>query len=550
MSLPRLLLWTAVVPMVLFASVSSWTAFVDGTESSGITWRHWNGKSADHFLVESTTGGVGILDFDNDGFQDIFLVNGGNTPARKSSGPVRCALYRNLGNGKFADVAVQAGVADLPFYGMGVSAADYDNDGYTDLYVTGYPRSTLFHNNGNGTFSDVSAKAGVQDEGAWGASAAWFDYDRDGLLDLFVTNYVQFSYADHKQCLFGSEPTYCAQTEYQGAVSRLFHNNGKGAFTDVTTKAGLGTLGGRGLGVIAIDIDGDGWSDLFVARDASPNLVLLNRRDGTFRDAGIEREIAYNSDGVARSGMGIDAADLNSDGRPDFVVTNFDHEYHALYLSTAAGQYQEATVSSGLARYTRPYVGWGVKFLDFDHDGEPDLLIANGHLHEQIEKSNKEVHYREPILLLKNDGAAKFERVAVPGNPAFETGILGRGLATADFDNDGWEDAIVMNLNERPVLLRNVTRNTNGWLGIALRGTTGNRDAIGARLTLHAGGKTATQWIAGGGSFLSSSDKRLVFGLGAATNVQSASLDIQWPNGEKQTVSNLKLSSYNVISER
>jgi len=549
MSVARLLLWAATLPLALFASFHSWTTFVDVTESSGITWRHWNGKSADHFLVESTTGGVGVLDFDNDGHQDIFLANGGNTPDGKSPGPVRCALYRNLGNGRFADVAEHAGIAALPFYGMGVSAADYDNDGFTDLYVTGYPRSALFHNNGNGTFIDVTASAGVRNEGAWGASAAWFDYDRDGLLDLFVTNYVQFSYSDHKQCLFGSEPTYCAQTEYQGSVSRLFHNNGKGSFTDVTEKAGLGTLAGRGLGVVAVDIDGDGWCDLFVARDASANLLLLNRRDGTFRESGLEKEIAYNADGVARSGMGVDVADLNRDGRPDFVVTNFDHEYHALYLSTPEGPYKEATVSSGLARYTRPYVGWGVKFLDYDHDGEPDLLIANGHLHEKIAQSNQEVQYREPILLLRNMGNARFERVTVEGIPAFESGILGRGLATADFNNDGLEDAIVMNLNDRPVLLRNSTRNTNGWLGIALQGTSGNRDAIGARVTLHAGEKSITKWVTGGGSVLSSSEKRLVFGLAPSSAGESASLEIRWPDGKNQTISQLKLSAYNPIVE-
>jgi len=521
---------------LLFYSAAAAPLFVDVTASSGISWRHSNDQSPDHYLVESTTGGAGFFDFDNDGRLDIFLVNG------RGAQPVHCALYRNLGSGKFVDVARSAGVAEIPFYGMGIAAADYDNDGFTDFYVSGYPAGALFHNNGNGTFTNVTAKAGVQNEGEWGASAAWFDYDRDGQLDLFVANYVQFSYADKKHCLFGAQPTYCAQTEYQGSVSRLYHNNGDGTFSDVTVQAGIGNLAGRGLGVVAVDADGDGWPDLFVARDASPNLLLINQHDGTFRDAGLEKEIAYNADGVARSGMGVDAGDLNGDGLPDFAVTNFDHEYHALYLSNPGGAYKEATVSSGLARLTRPYVGWGLKFVDFDNDGALDLLIANGHLHEQINMSNREVNYREPILFLENDGTGRFHRVEIPGNP-----ILGRGLASGDFDNDGFPDAVVMNLNDRPVLLHNSAASGHSWVGIKLQGPRSNRDAIGARLTLRSSNGTMTRWVVGGGSFLSSNDRRIVFGLRSSR--AAGTLDILWPNQMKQTVSNLKLNLYNTIIE-
>jgi enediyne biosynthesis protein E4 len=522
--------------LALYGTAASAALFVDVTGPAGISWRHSNGQSMDHYLVESTTGGAGFFDFDNDGLLDIFLVKG------HGAQPVHCALYRNLGSGKFADVAQAAGVADIPFYGMGIAASDYDNDGFTDFYVTGYPAGALFHNNRNGTFTNVTATAGVQNQGQWGASAAWFDYDRDGRLDLFVANYVQFSYSEKKHCLFGTQPTYCAQTEYQGSVSRLFHNNGDGTFSDVTARAGIENLSGRGLGVVAVDADGDGWPDLFVARDASPNLLLINQHDGTFRDAGLEKEIAYNADGVARSGMGVDAGDLNGDGRPDFVVTNFDHEYHALYLSNAAGGYKEATVSSGLARLTRPYVGWGVKFVDFDNDGALDLLIANGHLHEQINMSNREVNYREPILLLKNDGTGRFRRAEIPGGP-----ILGRGLATGDFDNDGFVDAIVMNLNARPVLLHNSAASGHSWVGVKLQGTHSNRDAIGSRLTLRSSNGTMTRWIVGGGSFLSSNDRRVVFGLGGAR--EAGALEILWPDQRKQTVPNPKLNSYTTITE-
>jgi hypothetical protein len=539
--------WKCAALFYLAAAVPSAT-FVDVTEGSGISWRHSNGKSADHYLVETTTGGVGFLDFDNDGLLDIFLVNGGETPGAHSDRPVRCALYRNLGGGKFVDVAQKAGVADLPLYGMGVAAADYDNDGFTDLYVTGYPASALFHNNGDGTFTNVTSQSGMQNNGEWAASAAWFDYDRDGRLDLFVANYVKFSYADRKRCLFGNEPTYCAQTEYQGATSRLFHNEGNGTFMDVTAQAGIGDLSGRGLGVMAVDADGDGWPDIFVARDASPNLLLINQRNGTFVDKGIEAEVAYNPDGVARSGMGVDAGDLNGDALPDFVVTNFDSEYHALYLSHRGGPYKEATVSSGLARYTRRYVGWGVRFLDFNNDGALDLMIANGHIHERIAMSNQEIGYREPILLLANDGSGTFRKIEVPGNPAFEAGILGRGLASGDFDNDGFPDAIIVNLNERPVLLHNAVAHNNSWVGIKLQGVHCNRDAIGARLTLRYSNGSLTRWITGGGSFLSSSDKRIVFGLGSAQ--QTGTLEIVWPDGVGQTAQNLKVSTYNTIVEK
>ncbi len=394
----------------------------------------------------------------------------------------------------------------------------------------------------------MTAKAGVANAGEWGASAAWLDYDRDGRLDLFIANYVGFSYSQSKRCEFAGQPTYCAQTEYQGSRSRLYHNNGDGKFTDLSVPSGVAAMPGRALGVIAIDADGDGWIDLFVARDASPNLLLLNERNGTFRDAAVEKEVAYNSDGVARSGMGIDAADINGDGLPDFVVTNFDHEYHALYLSDAKGPYIEATVASGLARYTRPYVGWGVRFLDFDNDGAPDLLIANGHLHQQIALANREVSYREPPLLLANNGKGQFHSMGAQAGPAFTTGILGRGLATGDFDNDGAVDALLVDLNGPPVLLHNTASSRNTWAGVALRGVHCNRDAIGARLTLRTGDKSLTRWIAGGGSFLSTHDRRVVFGLGA--DRKAGPLEIRWPDGRLQTVSELPLNRYTTIEEK
>lgn len=521
--------------------------FSDATAEAEIRWRHFNGESQDRYLVESTTGGVGFLDFDGDGRLDLFLVNGGETPASRSPSPVRNALCRNLGGGRFENVAEKAGIDRVSFYGMGVAAADYDNDGHTDLYVTGYPSSALFHNNGDGTFRDVTKAAGVGNPGEWAASAAWFDYDRDGLLDLFVANYAEFSFDDKRRCDFAGRPVYCTQTDYKGRPPRLYHNEGNGTFRDVTKRAGLLDQAGRALGVVAIDINTDGWVDLFVARDASPNLLLLNQKNGSFRDAAFEAEVAFNADGVARSGMGVDAGDVDGDGAPDFIVTNFDSEYHALYQNHGKMPFREITVSSRLAAHTKPYVGWGVRFLDYDNDGDLDLLIVNGHLQENISDSNRSVQYREPPLLLANDGKGVFANMADAAGASFRTGYVGRGLATGDFDNDGAVDAAFINLNSRPVLLRNSAATANHWLGIELLGTESNRDAIGARISLRQGSRKLTRWVTGGSSFLASHDLRVVFGLGG--NIAPAEIEIVWPNGAVQQVTGLAPDRYHKILE-
>lgn len=515
--------------------------FENVTAQAGIVWRHDNGASANHFLPETTTGGVGFLDFDGDGWQDIFLV-----PGKPGS---RCALYRNLHNGRFEDVSVKAGLRSLPFYGMGVAAGDFDNDGYTDLYVSGYPSGALFHNNGNGTFTEVTARAGVGNNGQWGSSAAWVDFDRDGLLDLFVANYVEFSYGDQKKCEFAGESAYCAQTEYRGSRSRLYRNLGDGKFQDVSDRSGVAASPGRALGAIAIDADGDGWPDLFIARDASPNLLLINQKDGSFRDRALELDVAYNQDGVARSGMGVDAADVNGDGLPDFAVTNFDHELHALYLSHAGQPYTDASGVSGLAPATQPYVGWGVRFGDFLNSGSAGLLIANGHLHAQIARSNAQLTYREPPLLLLNDGPVHFTNAARGAGATFRTGILGRGLATADFDNDGRLDAILTNLGSGPLLLHNMNNVKNHWMGVALRGTRSNRDATGARVTLQTASGKQVKWSSGGGSFLASNDRRLLFGLGPMAQASPLTVEIRWPNGTLQTAA-VQVDRYNQIDEQ
>jgi enediyne biosynthesis protein E4 len=522
--------------------------FADITAEAGIQWKQVNGESNDRYLIESMGGGVGFLDVDNDGLLDIFLVTGGQTPHRKGGKSPRNALYRNLGNGKFQDVAAKAGLDQIPFYGMGVAAADFDNDGFSDLYITGYPSSALFHNNRNGTFTNVTERAGVANTGKFAASAAWFDYDRDGRLDLFVTNYVKFSFDGPQHCSYEGQPTYCAQIAYDGEVPRLYHNNGDGTFTDVTRQAGLAKLAGRALGVVAVDADGDGWPDLFVSRDASPNLLLINKRDGTFEDVALRAEVALNMDGNARAGMGVDAADVTGNGWPAFVVTNFNDENHSLFVNPGHLPFEERTAASGLAGVTHQFVGWGAHFLDYDNDGNLDLMMVNGHLNEVIERTRNDVSYAEPPLLLRNTGNGVFQNIQKLAGPVFQQKFRARGLAVGDFDNDGRADAVFTRLNDTPILLQNTCAEAGAWIGLQLEGTRSNRDAIGAKAVIQAGTRKLVRWIEGGGSYLSSHDKRLIFGLGPNAR-HEVKAEIQWPSGQVQAVTGLAVNRYEKIIE-
>ena len=530
------------------AANTSGPVFEDITKLAGIQWEHFNGASEDKFLIETMGGGVGFLDYDSDGLLDILFVNGGETPRGKAPQPVCNALYRNLGNGRFEDVAQQAGIARIPFYGMGAAAADYDNDGFQDIFISGYPRSALFHNNGDGAFTDVTEKAGVSNSGKWSAGAAWFDYDRDGLLDLFVCNYVKFSFSDTKRCEMAGRRGYCEQVAYQGDAPTLYHNNGDGTFTDVTAQAGLGGMSGRALGVVAIDVNGDGWTDLFVARDASPNLLLINQKDGTFKDIGLEAGIAFSQLGKERAGMGVDAGDINGDGLPDFVVTNFTDEADALFVSTSPLEYQDRGVQSGLAQFTRLDVGFGTHFIDYDNDGNLDLIIVNGHVTELMELARKDTKYRELPLLLRNSGSGSFQDMRNLAGPFFAIPRVLRGLAVGDFNNDGFIDVATSCLGERPVLLKNKLTGGAHWIGFELEGTTSNRDAIGARVALRSGAKQLVRWVTGGSSYLASNDKRLVFGLGSNA-IPRPSVEILWPNGLVQTLRNLEIDRYHKVRE-
>jgi len=530
-------------------SVDRKTIFTDITQEAGIAWRHFGGESPDRFLIETMGGGVAFLDFDTDGRQDIFFVNGGETPHGKSPVPVRNALYRNLGDGKFEEVAAKAGVDRLDFYGMGIAVGDFDNDGHADLFITGFPSCALFHNNGNGTFAEVTDKAGVKNPARWAASAAWFDYDRDGYLDLVVTNYVRFSFDDRKKCEVNGMRSYCEQLAYQGMPLTLYHNNRDGTFTDVSAQSGLEKLVGRGLGVVAIDVNDDGWTDLFIARDASPNLLLINQHDGTFKDIAGEAEVAYNEHGVAKAGMGVDAGDANGDGLPDFVVTNFNDQYHSLFVGSKSLPYQDRTVASHLAALTKSYVGWGVKFLDYDNDGNLDLMFINGHINQAIETTRADVSYRQPPLLLRGLSDGTFQDMRNSAGQVFTSGYLGRGLAAADFDNDGDLDLAFTRLHGPPVLLRNDIGQQNSWIGFELQGTISNRDAIGAKIIVTSGGRRRVRWTTGGSSYLSAHDKRVLVGLGPEASGKPVSAEIVWPRGRVQRLSSLEPGRYHRIVE-
>jgi hypothetical protein len=524
--------------------------FTDVTEEAGITWKHFTGESPDAHLIETKNGGAAFLDFDQDGWLDIFLLNGGETPLGKSPTPVRNALYRNLGNGKFEDVAARAGIDRIAFYGIGIAVSDYNNDGFPDVFITGYPECALFHNNGNGTFTEVTEKAGLKQSGRWSTGAAWFDYDRDGLLDLVICHYGQMSFEQSPHCNFRGTPTYCEPKSYgEGDRLALYHNNGDGTFTDVSASSGIDQYVGRALGVVALDVDDDSWPDLFVTCDGSPNRLLINQKNGTFRDLAMDAEVAYDSNGVAKAGMGIDAADVNGDGWPDFVITNFNDEYDSLFINRGKFLFDDATITSGLARMTKADVGWGTHFLDYDNDGVMDLIIVSGHVNKIIGLTRTDVTYKELPLLLRNNGKGVFRDMQATAGPVFRTRYDARGLAVGDYDNDGDTDAIFICLQDRPVLLRNNVGKENAWIGIQLVGTTSNRDAIGAKLKVEHEGRKLVRWITGGGSIFSSQDYRVIFGLGPKPGPELISVEIRWPHGETQTVMGLRPNQYHKILE-
>jgi enediyne biosynthesis protein E4 len=520
--------------------------------ASGISWKHVNGRSPSYFLPETTGAGCAFLDYDNDGWMDIYLVNSGHCDFYDPQPPLRNALYKNNRDGTFSDVTEKAGLQGGG-YGMGAAVGDYDGDGLPDLLLTQYGSSILYHNEGNGKFVDVTEKVGLKIPG-WSSSAVWFDYDNDGQLDLFVCQFVDFN--KEKNLFCGNAQTgeryYCIPRGYNPRPSWLFHNNGDGTFTDVSRESGIAEHLGKAWGVVATDIDNDGRMDLFVANDTMPNFLFANRGKGKFEEIGIEAGVAYDEGGRPRSGMGVDSADYDQDGWMDLFVANIDHEKYSLYRNNHDGFFKDAAASNGIAAATWLMSGWGLKFFDFDNDGNLDLLLANGNPDDTIQEHFKDVFYAEPLLLFRNTGAGfehAFENVSGIAGRVFEQPFAARGMAIGDYDNDGAIDVLVAVNNGAPLLLKNVAAAGNHWLGVRLVGKKANRDAIGAEVTYQAGDlKRRLQKVAGG-SYLSSHDPRMVLGTGPRRQIDWVEVKWPQPSGLTERFTGLELDRYVTLEE-
>jgi hypothetical protein len=517
------------------------------SSKSGISWTHVAGLSPEMYMPETVGPGCAFLDYDHDGWMDIYLVNSGPCDFYAPPHPLGNALYRNNRDGTFADVTEKAGLAGNA-YGMGVAVGDYDGDGLPDIYLTQYPHSILFHNNGDGTFTDVTAKAGVAAPG-WATSAVWFDYDNDGLLDLFVCRFVDFSKAKNIYCGYGAEKKrwYCKPTAYTPMPCWLFRNNGNGTFTDVSKETGISKSLAKAWGVVAADINNDGSMDLFVGNDTVPNFLFANRQ-GRFEEIALLAGVGLSPFGLARSGMGVDAADYDHDGWIDLFVTNVDHETYSLYHNNKDETFSDAAPGSGIAATTRMMSGWGVKFFDYDNDGNIDLLLCNGHPDLTVEQRLQNVAYREKLLLFQNTGKG-WRNVSAESGPIFARALAGRGMALGDFDNDGSVDVLVAQNDDVPVLLRNNAGRSNHWLGVKLIGRQANIDAIGAKVSYQAGDLLRHRSKVGGGSYLSSHDPRMVLGLGQQKKIDW--LEVKWPNpsGKTERFTELPVDRYITIVE-
>jgi len=518
--------------------------FTDVTAQAGIKFVHNAGKSGKKYLPETLGSGAAFFDADGDGWIDILLVNGKDwTPRGRRT---TAALYHNNHNGTFTDVTRGSGF-DVEMYGIGVAVADFDNDGREDVYVTALEGDRLFHNEGNGKFRDVTEASGIRNAN-FGTSAAWLDYDRDGKLDLFVANYVQWTQKDDLWCsLDGNVKSYCTPESYKGTSSRLFHNLGGGHFEDVTNKAGVGDPNSKSLGVTIIDFDNDGWPDIFVSNDTQPNKLYRNNRNGTFGEQGMSAGVAYGEDGVARGAMGVDWADYDRTGRAHLLVGNFSNQMLGLYHNEGNGLFVDEAPMSSVGRESLLSLSFGVFFFDYDLDGYPDILTANGHIEEEIGRVQPKIKYSEPPLLFRNLGAKKFENVSNAVGPDFMKPMVARGAIYGDFDHDGDPDVLLTSNNGPARLFRNDGGNKNKWISIRTVGAKSNRDGIGASVAVtSASGK---QWnvVRSGSSYASQSDLALVFGLGQDPVVNS--IEVAWPSGTKQKFSGVAANQFLTIDE-
>ncbi len=518
--------------------------FNDVTAQAGIKFVHNAGKTGKKYLPETLGSGAAFIDADGDGWIDVLLVNSKdwNPTGRRST----AALYRNNHNGTFTDITRGSGL-DIEIYAIGVGVGDYDNDGRDDVYITALDGDHLFHNEGNGKFTDVTKSSGINNA-SFGTSAAWLDYDRDGKLDLFVANYVQWTQKGDIWCsLDGSTKSYCTPESYKGTSSKLYRNLGNGKFEDVTAKAGLGDPTSKALGVTVIDIDGDGWPDLFVSNDTQPNKLYRNNRNGTFSENGMTAGVAYGEDGVARGAMGVDWADYDRSGRAGLLVGNFSNQMLGLYHNEGNGLFVDEAPSSSVGRESLLSLAFGVFFFDYDLDGYPDILAANGHIEEEIGRVQPRIHYREPPLLFRNLGGKKFENMSTKVGQAFTQPLVGRGAIYGDYDHDGDLDVLITSNSGPAHLFRNDGGNRNRWLSVRTVGTKSNRDGIGAVVRIESASGKQWNMVRSGSSYASQSDLALTFGL--AQDPMVTSIQIEWPSGAKQKFSNVQPNQAIVIDE-
>lgn len=530
--------------------------FIDVADQAKMRAENVNGSTTrKRYILEATGSGVAILDYDNDGWPDIFLVNGtylGPHPASGQKAPTS-HLYHNNHDGTFTDVTARAGLAATG-WGQGVCVGDYDNDGHDDLYITGYGKNRLYHNQGDGTFKEVGQSAGVAGSGQeWGTGCAFVDYDRDGKLDILVSNYVHFDLAttpapgEAVDCIWKGVPVMCGPRGLPSAPNILYHNLGNGKFEDVSKSSGIqNTPGHYCFSVSTLDYDDDGWPDIFVACDSTPSILYHNNHNGTFTDKAADAGVAFNEDGREQAGMGSTVADYDGDGRLDIFKTNFSDDTSTLYHNEGDGTFSDVTTSAGMAVNTQ-YLGWGTMFMDIDNDGWPDLLLVNGHVYPEVDSNNLGSNYREPRVVYHNLGNGKFQDISKSSGPGITLPESSRGLATADLWNDGRVEAVVNDISDRPMLLVNVAQNSNHWLGVQLLGNPSNRDAIGARVTVYAGTHRWTSEVRSGSSYNSSSDLRLHFGLGK--NPQVDRIEVRWPNGNKEVYDGTSANRFVVLRE-
>ena len=511
--------------------------FVEVTQPAGIDFVHNSGAFGGKYLPETLGPGCAFLDYDSDGWQDILLINGMDWPGHKQR-RTTMRLYHNNRNGTFSDVTKRAGL-DVEMYGLGVAVGDFNNDGFPDLFVSCVGQSRLFQNTGKGAFVDVTERSGLGNRQGFSTSALWFDYDRDGHLDLFVCNYVKWSPAQDVFCsLDGKHKSYCTPEAYRGATAWLFHNRGNGTFEDVTATSGIFDSSSKSLGVAMLDHDLDGWIDVFVANDTQPNKLYQNRHDGTFEDVALKAGVAFSEDGKARAGMGADAADYDNSGVPGLVVTNFDNEMLGFYRGTKGGGYVDIAPRSSIGKLSQRSLGFGCFFFDADLDGQLDLLVVNGHIDDTVRNVRADTNYEQPPHLFLNRGSQGFQDVAAEAGADFARPKVGRGAAFGDFDNDGDLDVLITTNHGPAHLYRNDQLAGNRSIRVRLVGTKSNRDGIGAAVQLFHGGQTSSRMVKSGSSYLSQSELPLTFGMGTRDTAER--LVIHWPSGRTEEHQNLR----------